>query len=390
MSAAKKKIAGVVTVYHRNTHADVLLSKILEGYHHDGGPGPNLQLVSLYVDQFPPGDVSRDLARKHGFQVCSTIDQALTLGGKTLAVDGVIIVAEHGHYPRNARDQILYPRRRFFDEVTRTFARVGKSVPVFNDKHLAPIWADARWIYDRSRELFVPFMAGSSMPLMWRKPPVQLPLPCDLAEAVAIGYGPYEGYGIHALEALQAMVERRRGGEVGVKAVQNLPAGAMWSALDAGRWSKRCLESAMGVVTAHAKGDVRALTEKREGGVMLIDYRDGFRAAVAMLNGWCYDGAFAFAGRLRGVDLPVATNYQGQELRPFAHFAYLLKAIDSMMQTGHPAYPVERTLLTTGIIDAIMLSRAEQGRRVETPHLAIKYQPVDWPFATDAMPPERR
>lgn len=390
MNAAKKKVAGVVTVYRRNTHADVILGKILEGYHHDGGPGPNLQLVSLFVDQPNKDDLVAALAKKHGFQVCTTIGQALTLGGKGLAVDGVLIVAEHGTYPINAREQTLYPRRRLFAEVAKTFARVGKSVPVFSDKHLAATWEDAKWMYDRARELYVPFMAGSSMPVMWRKPPLKLPMKCDLLEAVAIGYGPYEGYGIHALEGLQAMVERRKGGEVGVKSVQNLSAADMWKALDAGVWSKRCLEAAMGVVTAHSKGDVRVLTEKREGGVMLIEYRDGFKAAVAMLNGWCLDGAFSFAGLVRGEEKPLAVNFQGQEYIPFAHFEYLLKAVDSMIQTGHAAYPVERTLLTSGIMDAIMISRSDNGRRRDTPHLGIAYQPVDWPFATDPMPPERK
>jgi hypothetical protein len=390
MTMPKKKVAGVVTVYRRGTHADVLLGKILEGYLHDGGAGPNLQLVSLYADQHPKDDLGPALAKKHGFKLCDTIEQALTLGTKGLAVDGVICVAEHGEYPSNAREQVLYPRRRFFEEVTKVFAKCGRSVPVFNDKHLAATWEDAKWMYDRARALFVPFMAGSSMPLMWRKPPLKLPMKCDLVEAVAIGYGPYEGYGFHALEALQAMVERRKGSEVGVRAVQNLPAREMWAALDAGRWSKRCLEAAMEATSAHAKGDVRALTEKQDGGVMLVEYRDGFRAAVAILNGWAWDGAFCFAGRLAGAEKPLATNYIGQEYRPFAHFAYLLRAIDSMMQTGHAAYPVERTLLTTGILDAIMTSRAEKGRRIETPHLGIEYQPVDWPFATDPIPPEKR
>jgi hypothetical protein len=57
-----------------------------------------------------------------------------------------------------------------------------------------------------------------------------------------------------------------------------------------------------------------------------------------------------------------------------------------MMHTGHAPYPVERTLLTTGILDAVMVSAAEKNRRVETPHLQITYQPTDWPFATDPVP----
>jgi hypothetical protein len=386
----RKKVAAVVTEYRKWSHADVIVGKILEGFNYDGGDGPNLRLVSLYVDQFPKGDMSRDLARKYGFTIYDSIDGALTQGGKDLAVDGVVCVGEHGNYPHNDKGQILYPRRRFFEEVTKTLARCNKAVPVFNDKHLAPTWEDANWMYDRSRELFVPFMAGSSVPVSWRKPPLKLAMGCELAEAVQVGYGPFEGYGFHALEGLQCMVERRKGGETGVKAVQCVQAEEMWKTLDAGRWSKPVLEAAIERVPAHATGDYRALTAKAEdAGVFLIEYRDGFEAAVAMLNGWVYEGdggAFCFAGQLKGEDKPQATLYYLQQPDPFAHFAYLVRAIDSMMQTGHAPYPVERTLLTTGILDAVMTSKAEKNRRVETPHLEIKYKPVDWPFATDPVP----
>ncbi|HTU92921.1 MAG TPA: hypothetical protein VMF69_22765, partial [Gemmataceae bacterium] len=139
-----------------------------------------------------------------------------------------------------------------------------------------------------------------------------------------------------------------------------------------------------------AKADIRTATAKaKDAGVFLIEYRDGFRAAVAMPNGWIYEGdggGFTFAGQLKGKDKPVSTQYYLQQPDPFGHFAYLVKAIDSMMQTGHAPYPVERTLLTTGILDAVMTSKAEKHRRVETPHLEIKYQPSDWPFATDPVP----
>jgi hypothetical protein len=390
MSQTKKKVAGIVTEYRLHSHADVILTKILEGYNHDGGPGPNLQLVSLYVDQFPASDMSRELAKKHQFTIYDTIEGALTLGGKQLAVDGVLSIGEHGNYPANARGQRLYPRRRFFAAVVNTFVKCKKSVPVFTDKHLSATWADARWIYDEARELFVPLMAGSSLPLTWRRPPLQLPRGCALTEAVQVGYGPLEAYGFHALESLQCMVERRKGGESGVRSVQCLQGEAMWKALDAGRWSKRLLEAALERVPAHADGDYRAPTAKSpDAGLFLIEYRDGLRAAVAMLNGWVSEGdggAFCFAGQVSGQEKPRATHFYLQQPDPYAHFGYLLRAIDAMIRTGHAVYPVERTLLTSGILDAIMISRAEKYRRIDTPHLDVRYQPTDWPFATGPVP----
>jgi hypothetical protein len=390
-----KKVAAVVTVYTHWSHADVILGKLLEGYLHDGKDFPNLKLASLHVDQFPAKELSRDLAKKHGFPIYPTVEEALTLGGKELAVDGVLCIGEHGEYPTNARGQILYPRRRFFEEVAKVFAKYKKSVPVFNDKHLAASWEDAKWMYDKARELFVPLLAGSSVPLTWRKPALKLPIGCELTAALQIGYGPFEGYGFHALEGLQCMVERRKGGETGVKAVQCLQGPAMWEALDKGAFSKELLEAALALVPAHADGDYRELTAKSEdAGVLLLEYVDGLRAAVVIPNGWIHEGdgcPFIFAGKLKGTDKPVATQFYLQQPDPFGHFAYLVKAIESMVQTGHAPYPVERTLLTTGVLDAVMTSKAEKQRRIETPHLAIRYKPADWPFATDPIPkPIRR
>jgi hypothetical protein len=123
--------------------------------------------------------------------------------------------------------------------------------------------------------------------------------------------------------------------------------------------------------------------------VYLIEYRDGLKAAVAMLNGWVHEGdggAFVFAAKIKDHTQPAGTHFYLQQPDPFAHFAYLLRAIDSMMQTGHAPYPVERTLLTTGVLDAIMKSKSRRHGHQDTPHLEIKYQPTDWPFATDPVP----
>jgi hypothetical protein len=385
-----KKVAAIVTEYRKHSHADVIVGKILEGFNHDGGDGPDLKLASLFVDQFPDSDMSRGLAKKYSFTIYDSIAGALTLGGKELAVDGVLCIGEHGKYPDNDKGQKLYPRRRFFEGVTDVFAKTKKAVPVFTDKHLSATWDDAKWMYDKARELFVPLLAGSSLPLTWRKPELKLAKESALLEAVQIGYGPFEGYGFHALEALQCLAERRKGGETGVKAVTCLQGEEMWKTLDAGKWSKELLEAALKRVPAHAEGDYRAAMAKTaDAGVFLIEYRDGFRAAVPMMNGWVHEGdggAFCFAGKIKDKDEPISTHFYLQNVDPFGHFAYLVKAIDSMIQTGHPPYPVERTLLTTGILDAIMTSKADKNRRVETPHLGIKYQPTDWPFATDPVP----
>ncbi len=385
-----KKVAAIITEYRKNSHADVIVGKILEGFDQKGGKGPDLQVASMFVDQFPDNDMSKALATKHGFTIYDNIEAALTCGGKTVAVDGVLSIGEHGKYEFNDKGQHLYPRRRFFEGIVKAFEKYKKVVPVFNDKHLAATWDDAKWMYDKARDLFAPFMAGSSLPVTWRKPPLKLPMDCEITGAVAIGYGGTESYGFHMLEVLQCMVERRKGGETGVAAVQYLTGEAMWRALDEGRWSKELLEAGLEHVPAKSKGDYRELCLKNQNaGVFLVEYRDGLKAAAAMMNGLALEGrsgAFAFAARLKGQDKPQATHFYLQNEVPFGHFGYLLKAIERMIQTGHPAYPVERTLLTTGVLDAIMTSRHEKGKRMETKHLEIKYKPTDWPFADSPIP----
>ena len=98
----------------------------------------------------------------------------MTLGVKELAVDGVLLIGEHGRYPRNDKGQTLYPRRRLFAEIVRTYRATGGAVPIFNDKHLSYSWDHAKWMYAQSRELDFPMMAGSSVPVTWRRPALEL------------------------------------------------------------------------------------------------------------------------------------------------------------------------------------------------------------------------
>ncbi len=375
----KLPVAAIVTVYRKFSHADVIVGKILEGWQQDGGPGPDLKLVSIYVDQVGGDDMSRALSDRYGFKIAPTIDDAITLGTDKVQVAGVLSIGEHGDYPLKAEtNQIIYPRRRFFEQIAAAFQRGGKVVPVFNDKHLAHSWQDAKFMYDLARERKIPFLAGSSVPVAWRLPPLELDRNDELEAAVTIGYSELERYGIHALEAHQAMIERRRGGEAGIVSVQALRGDAIYQAAAEKRWSVELFEAALGTIPGKPSASPD-WTNQKETALYLCEHRDGLKSAVAMIGALTPD--FAFAANVKGRDKPVATWIQLQNSPPFGHFAHLLRAIEETIHTGQAVYPVERTLLTTGTLDRLMHSLSENGRRLDTPELAIAYQPTDWPFA---------
>lgn len=386
---AKLPVAAVVTVYHKNSHADVIVGKVLEGWTQDGGLGPDLKLVSMYVDQVGDNDLSVALAQKHGFRIAKTIDEALTLGTDSLAVAGVLSIGEHGKYPTvPGTDQVMFPRRRFFDEIAATFKRRKKVVPVFSDKHLSYAWSDAKHMFDTARELRIPFMAGSSVPVMWRNPSATVPTGSEITEAIALGYGGLEHYGFHSLEGMQCLMERRKGGETGVKSVQSVTGDGIWQAEKEGRWSKSLFDAIVEFSPTPYNGKQPRPKEMAKDAVFyLIEYRDGTKATVAMGTGFSHE--FACAVSIRGHEKPFAVNFLPQDGPPFGHFEHLLRAVEHMFHTGQPAYPVERTLLTTGILDAALHSLADKNRRLETPQLEVVYEPVDWPFAKGSPPQPR-
>ncbi|MBX3422790.1 MAG: hypothetical protein KF752_14650 [Pirellulaceae bacterium] len=374
-ASSKKKVAGVVTIYRPNSHADVILTKILQGWKHDGGLGPNLELVSLYVDQFPADDMSVGFARQHGFRMCRSIREALTLGGSRLAVDGVISIGEHGDYPYNELGQHLYPRRRFFQEILDTFSECGSVVPVFNDKHPGPQWDDAQWMYRRARELNVPWMAGSSAPVGYRTPDVTLAWGAEVKSCLAIGYSGLDIYGIHTLEFLQSIVERRARSERGIQFVHCRPLADVQPLIAEGLIDAQLLKDAL--ECAQAPSVAIAESEHQDTALFVVGYRDGLVVPVLMLAGSAK--AITAAVKTTTGD-QVVTRFDERTEPRYPHFACLLKGIESMIHTGQPAYPVERNMLTAGALDRLMTSRHQGFRRLETPELAIAYQPVDYAY----------
>jgi len=368
----QKRVAAVVTEYRHNSHADIIVSRLLQTDTLDGkGKVSPLKLVSLYTDQKPKNDTSRMLAASHRFPIYDNVEDTLTLGTGKLAVEGVLLIAEHGDYPISPTGSREYPKRRLFEKIVEVFRESKRVVPVFCDKHLADNWEDAKYVFDTARELGIPLMAGSSLPTTWRKPAADVESNKKLKEIVAITYGSADAYGFHALEFVQALAEQRPGGESGIASVQCLTDEAVWEAMDQELWDPELFQAAKDrlAIDQDNKTSLREAVKKPI--LFVLEYKDGLRAYVIELNG----ASPGWSGTWRYEDGTTdSTHFYTQEARPGMHFTYLLNGIERMMLTGKPSWPAERTLMSSGALDALLTSRLEGGRRLATPQLEFSYQ----------------
>jgi len=402
------KIAAIVTEFTYRSHAHVILENFVQPYLFNGQwIDPGMDVVNLYMDQTPSNDLGHAFAEKYRIPIYKTIREALCCGGDELAADAVLSIGEHGNYPKNKRGQTMYPRALFFEEIVRVFRRSKRVVPLFSDKHLSYRWDWAREMYDTARALKIPFMAGSSVPLAQRRPPLELPPNAKIQEAVSIHGGNIESYDFHGLEVLQSMVEARNGGETGVAKVQFLQGEALWKAADDGLWSPALAQAALDVEPNSGRPPAKELICRPKEGTLsadfvshgiLVNYRDGLRAivlAAATVGGTHWH----FACKIGGEEQPRATSFYVGPWDNRNLFKSLAHAIQTHFRQSRAPYPVERTLLTTGIIDAEMESYSQGGKPVETPHLAVRYQARDframremgasWKIITEDVPEPR-
>jgi hypothetical protein len=366
--AKRKKIACLSSTYHVRSHSDNFITRFLEGYWiGDKYYEPPFEVASLWMDQVHPADIGRRLSAAYGFPITDTIAGALTLGAGKLAVDGVILVCEHGNFPHNEKQQQLYPRYEYFEQVVKVFRESGRSCPVFVDKHLSYDWRKARQMYDWSRELNFPLMAGSSVPVTFRRPPLDPPLGIELESALSVGGGWVADGGIfHILETLQAFVERRKGGEVGVRSVRMLKGDEVWKAAQQGLWQRELLDAAL---ARSQKPKPEHRPEYMRAVLALVEYNDGFRGAVLALN-----EVSEYLVALKPKGKPAEATLCYIPIENSNNFSMLVHAITQTIATGKRPYPVERTLLVTGALAALMDSGYENCRRIETPHLKIAYK----------------
>jgi hypothetical protein len=385
---ARPKLAAITTTYFKYSHTQHIVDRFLEGYGWNGTHHhPQMDLVSLYVDQIGDRDLSKDRAKRFpSMKMYPTIAEALTLGGSKLAVDGIVLVGEHGRYPRNEKGQTKYPRYEFFQEIFKVLRSSGRAVPIFNDKHLSWNWDWAKEIYDTAHELGAPLMAGSSLAVTWRTPSIEMPSGARVREALCVCYGGVDSYDFHGLETIQCMVERRRGGESGVKSMQAYRGENFWKAYKEGVWPRNLAEAALSrshTLTPAREGfnDIMPTIEDMQRLVKnpvayRYEHEDGLKSTMLLMSGLVRD--FNFAAQLdKGIVSTQMYLPMPDGRTTLANFfSPLVNGMEQMFLTRKPTYPVERTLLTTGLTAAGVESLYRKEARYETPHLAIRYQPT--------------
>src|SRR5687768_17062937 len=281
----KKKVAALVADWFHNSHPDVLFTRIFQTYTRDGkGPPSQLELVSVYRDLPTERDLSGKYAAEAGFRITPTVEEALTLGTGKLAVDGVLISTEWAPYPESDTGQFIYPHRRLFEDCVKVFKASGRVVPVFIDKHLADTHQDSQWIYDTAKEMNIPLMAGSSVPLCLHAAEANVEEGAELKEIVGVSYHTLTTYGFHGLEMTQALAERRKGGETGIKQVRCLTGQAVWDA--AGKdYDPQLLAAALEKMEARVPDGKTMADVVPEPILFVIDHADGLRVNLFTLNG---------------------------------------------------------------------------------------------------------
>jgi hypothetical protein len=304
-----------------------------------------------------------------------------------LAVDGVVIVGEHGKYPKNEKGQTEYPRYQFFEQVVEVFRSSNRSVPVFSDKHLSWNVQWAKQMYDTSRSMGFAFMAGSSLPVTWRIPSIEMPLNAGIREALCICYGGVDSYDFHGLETIQCMVERRKGGETGVRWLQAFRGDPFWKALEQGTWSQSLMKAALCRSHTLTPADstfsdvLPSVDEMRklvhDPVAYTYEHADGLRCTMLLMGGLVRD--FNFAAQMTDGHNILSTEMylpmpDGRTTLA-SFFSPLVFNMEQMFLTGKSPIPIERTFLTTGLTAAGVESLYQKQTRIATPDLAIRYQP---------------
>ena len=169
--------------------------------------------------------------------------------------------------------------------------------------------------------------------------------------------------------------------------VQALRGDAVWKAMEAGSWKaggwdprlfEACLcrsqTLAQPPTFSHRYPTPAQMREwVKEPVAYRFEYADGLKATM-LLHERPGRATSPSPPGSRARSEPLSTLFYLPPNPNVVYSAALMSKAEEMFLTGKAPYPVERTLLTTGLVAAGMQSLADGQKRLETPHLAVKYE----------------
>jgi hypothetical protein len=247
---------------------------------------------------------------------------------------------------------------------------------------LASSLGDARQQIQLAKSRKISLLAGTPLAVTWRLPDIDLPLGTPLSEALIVVQGKALAAELSGLDGLLPIIERRKGGEAGVKRVRFFEGQNLWRAGEKKLWSWPLLAAAISRSDS-PQGDpvkdgrtqdlvglglVPKLATEPRG--WLLEHRDALRSAILVLDGVVADYNFAVRARDGRI-------FSAQLFRPPPpgehHFSKLVAALEDFFRTGKPPWPVQRNLLVAGLLEIFARPSTRSAERVDTPKLAIEY-----------------
>jgi hypothetical protein len=206
----------------------------------------------------------------------------------------------------------------------------------------------------------VALVSATSVATTFRLPDTDIAPGTPLKEALIVVQGASPLAELLALDGLLPVLERRRGGEVGVRSVSRIEGNDVWSAGDEGAWSRELLAAAI------SRSDTPQGDPERDGRTQdlvglglvqklapnprawVIEHRDGLRTSLLVLDGVVAD--FNFAVRARDGAITSAQLYRPPPPAR-AEFDRLAAVLERFFETGRESWPIQRSLLVAEILE---------------------------------------
>jgi hypothetical protein len=354
-----RKIAFVVEEFAPRSPSQQLLDRFLVGYPRDG-EFHTLADCEILLSAREKSDPSELQARTREFGLKRPANPADAVFG----ADAIVVVW------RGSEAKANHELLEMVLQTARAGARCFVHGTLANDAKAAERFVQLAATRD------IALCSGTSTAVTYRLPEIDLPRGARVHEALIVVQGPFGDAELEALNGLLPVLERRHGGEAGIRQTLAFSGQEVWQAGNAGRWSWRLLAAAISrsntVQGAPLKdgrtqdvvgqGLVPSLATRPRG--WLVEHHDDVRTALLVLDGLVADYNFA----VRRADGGVVSAQLYRPPPPMQdQFSRLATVLEDFFRTGKAPWPIQRSVVIASSLESFTMESAQRDEPIELP-----------------------